>query len=73
MTRLVEHIAAALRAAEQDAARLDWLLMDYQPDSIGGIDIWEQLLGDDCTEDEMWDRYLTGCRAAIDAARTPDD
>ena len=58
---------AALAAMREDRERLDWLLLwlllDYQPDGIGGIDLWERV----DAEDEG--QYLRAARAAIDDAR----
>ena len=63
-----------LRAAHQerdaDARRLDWLLLDSQPDAIGELDLWERVDAED--DDECWSQYLRAARAAIDAAMAAD-
>jgi hypothetical protein len=56
-----------LGEAVPDSRRLDWLLMDMQPDGIGGMDIWERV-DSDCAEEEVMSRYLAACRRVIDAA-----
>jgi hypothetical protein len=58
--------AAALRAAEADTVRLDWLLLDYAPDGIGGYDIWDWVDGETPEVDAA---YLKAARRAIDATR----
>jgi hypothetical protein len=69
MDAYVATLEAENKRLREDAALMDWLLLVLAFDTIGGINIWDNVDGADCTEGEMWSRYLTACRAAIAAAR----
>jgi hypothetical protein len=51
----------------EDAARLDWLLMDLRPDGIGDYDLWERVGNVPAEAEDA--AYLKAARKAIDATR----